>query len=61
MTEREREKAESLIFDLRKKGDLFLQAGDSDSFNRIQSTIATLQTIYGVVKGMKRGKNERTA
>jgi hypothetical protein len=49
----ERDTAEAVIFDLRKKASLFLQAGDTETFNRIQSTIANLQDIYGAMKGMK--------
>jgi hypothetical protein len=47
----ERDTAETVIFDLRKKASLFLQAGDTETLNRIQSTIANLQDIYGAVKG----------
>lgn len=60
MSESEREKAESLIFDLRKKSNGFLQAGDTDEFNKIQLTISHLQQLYGAVKGEKKGKNART-
>lgn len=56
----ERDTAEAVIFDLRKKASLFLQAGDTETFNRIQSTIANLQDIYGAMKGMKGEKNART-
>ncbi len=59
MSETERDTAEAVIFDLRKKASLFLQAGDTDSFNRIQSTIAHLQELYGAVKGAERKDHER--
>jgi hypothetical protein len=57
----ERDTAESMIFNLRKKASLFLQAGDTDSFNRIQSTITHLQELYGAVKGAERKQNDRSA
>jgi len=54
--------AENTIFDLRKKADLFLQAGNIEAFNRIQITISHLQEVYGAVKGAGRKEdNERTA
>ena len=53
--------AESMIFNLRKKADLFLQAGDTDKFNRIQATIGHLQELYGAVKGAGRKNDDRTA
>jgi len=54
--------AESLIFDLRKRVALYLQAGNTDEVNRIQQTIAHLQEVYGAVKGAGRKKdNDRTA
>ena len=56
----ERDTAEATIFDLRKKASLFLQVGDTETFNRIQSTIANLQDIYGAMKGMKGEKDART-
>lgn len=56
----EKDTAEAMIYDLRKKADLFLQAGDTEAFNRIQSTIAHLQELYGAVKGMKGETNART-
>jgi len=54
LSERE---AENTIFDLRKKADLFLQAGNTEEFDRIQITIGHLQKIYGAVKG--RGVEQR--
>jgi hypothetical protein len=55
----ERDTAEKVIFDLRKKAALFLQAGDTETFNLIQCTIANLQAIYGATKG-KGEENART-
>jgi hypothetical protein len=52
---------EHTIFDLRKKADLFLQAGNTEEFNRIQTTIGHLQELYGAVTGVEREDNERTA
>ena len=57
----ERDTAEAVLFDLRKKASLFLQAGDTETFNRIQATIANLQDIYGAVKGAERKNNDRTS
>jgi hypothetical protein len=57
----ERDTAEAVIFDLRKKASLFLRAGDTETFNRIQSTIANLQELYGAVKGAEGEHNGRTA
>lgn len=49
MSERD---AEIEIFHLRKRADLFLQAGDGEEFNRIQNQIARLQERNpGAVKG----------
>lgn len=59
---RERRLMESRIFELRKKVDRYLQVGDSETVNRLQSDIAYLQRVSGVVKGAKeREGNERTA
>jgi hypothetical protein len=52
--------AENTIFDLRKKADLFLQAGNTGEFARIQNTISHLQELYGAVKGAERKNNDRT-
>lgn len=54
--------AENTIFDLRKKAALFLRAGDTEEFNRIQTTISHLQKLYGATKGAERkDDNARTA
>jgi hypothetical protein len=54
--------AENTIFDLRKRAALFLEAGNTEQFSRIQITIAHLQELYGAVKGAERKKdNDRTA
>jgi hypothetical protein len=59
MSERE---AENTIFVLRKKANLYLQAGDTEAVERIQTTIARLQEIYCVTKGVERTKdNDRAA
>ena len=59
---RENHVIENKIFHLRQKASKFLQAGDTDSFNEIQSTIAHLQQASGVTHGAERKKdNERTA
>ncbi len=53
---------ENIIFDLRKKADLYLKAWDIEAVNRILTTIAHLQELYGVTKGAERKKdNARTA
>jgi hypothetical protein len=43
--------AENTIFDLRKKADLYLQAGAVDAFNLVQDQIVELQKQTGAVKG----------
>lgn len=53
--------AEATIFALRKRADLFLQAGDTEQFNRIQAEIVNLQKTTGAVKGAERKDNARTA
>ena len=59
---REERLAESKIFELRKKAARFLQAGDVAEFNRLQSTIAHLQEVHGVVLGCGKEENsERIA
>jgi hypothetical protein len=50
---------ESTIFNLRKKADLELQAGNIEAFQRIQTTIADLQKTTGAVTGIEREKNAR--
>ena len=57
----ETSEAEAMIFSLRQKSGMYLQASDIETFNRIESAIATLEYVYGVVKGVKRGENERTS
>jgi hypothetical protein len=53
---------ENTIFDLRKKADLELQAGNIEAFQRIQTTIADLQKTTGAVKGVgKETDNDRIA
>ena len=54
MNERE---AASMIFSLRKKSGLYLRAGDTEQFNRIQCTIAHLQRLYGCVQGQGEDKD----
>jgi hypothetical protein len=56
-----RQEAEQEIFELRKKADLYLQAGDTEEFNRIQTTISELQREHAVFSGVKRKNDERTA
>ena len=51
--------AENMIFDLRKKADLELKAGNTEAFQRIQTTIADLQRDSGAVTG--RGKDTDNA
>jgi hypothetical protein len=54
--------AETLIFDLRKQAGLYLQSLDTEEVNRILTTIAHLQKLYGVTKGAERKENNaRTA
>lgn len=54
--------AETMIFHLRRSAGLFLAAGNTEEFARIQNTIGHLQELYGVVKGAERKKhNDRTA
>jgi hypothetical protein len=54
--------AENTIFNLRKKADLYLQAGDIEEYNRILTTISDLQKTTGVTKGWgKENDNARTA
>ena len=55
------ENAENTIFDLRKKADLELQAGNIEAFQRIQTTIADLQKTTGALHGAERKDNARTA
>jgi phage shock protein A len=43
--------AEREIFKLQKKAGLFLQAGDTEEYNRILTTIADLQKTTGATKG----------
>jgi hypothetical protein len=45
---------ENEIFKLRRKADLELRAGNTEAFQRIQTTIANLQRDSGAVTG--RGK-----
>ena len=54
-TKQEREDAENMIFSLLRKTELFLHAGDTAEADEIRRTIATLQRIYGVTSGVKRG------
>jgi len=58
---KDRQNAENTIFDLRKKADLELQVGNTEAFQRIQTTIADLQKTTGAVKGAERKDNARTA
>lgn len=60
MNEREAE-AEDRIFNLRKKADLFLQAGNTEEFERILIAISHLQEVYGALHGAERKNNDRTA
>jgi hypothetical protein len=54
--------AGNTIFNLRKKADLYLQAGDTEEYNRILTTISDLQKTTGVTKGRGKGNdNARTA
>lgn len=54
--------AENKIFALRKKADLFLQAGDTAEFNRLQREISQLQQKHGATMGVERKRdNARTA
>jgi hypothetical protein len=55
------ENAEYTIFNLRKKADLELQAGNTEAFQRVQATIADIQKTTGAVKGAERKDNARTA
>ena len=56
---KDRQNAENTIFDLRKKADLELQVGNTEAFQRIQTTIADLQKTTGAVTG--RGKDTDNA
>jgi HPt (histidine-containing phosphotransfer) domain-containing protein len=56
---KDQQNAENTIFDLRKKADLELQAGNTEAFQRIQTTIADLQKTTGAVTG--RGKDTDNA
>ena len=61
MNESQRD-AEAVIFDLRKRVALYLQAGNTDEVNRIQQTIAHLQEVYGAITGAGRKRdNDPTA
>ena len=54
--------AEQSIYDLRKKAGLYLQAGDTEEYNRILDTISNLQKTTGAVKGRGKEKdNDPTA
>lgn len=49
-----RELAEREIFNLRKKAGEFLRAGNTDEYNRILITIATLQETHKIYSGVER-------
>lgn len=53
--------AEEKIFALRKRLDLYAQAGNAAEVTRLQARISELQQRFGAVKGVGGGKNERTS
>jgi hypothetical protein len=54
--------AENMIFKLRQRADLLLQAGDVKEFNWVQAEIARLQKSTDAVTGVERTKHhDRTA
>ena len=40
--------AETIIFDLRRRADVFLQVGDTETRDRILATTSNLQELYGI-------------
>jgi hypothetical protein len=57
-----RELAEREIFDLRRKAELFLRAGDIQQYSCILIVIAQIQEANNVTVGVERKReNDRTA
>ncbi|MGB2676003.1 MAG: hypothetical protein WAN12_02860 [Candidatus Acidiferrum sp.] len=49
-----RARAELEVYNLRRKADECLQAGNTQEFTRIQISISKLQEVHGVTVGIRR-------
>jgi hypothetical protein len=56
---KDRQSAEEEIFALRKKIDMYAQAGDTNEVARLQLEISDLQQKYDATKGVERKSHDR--